>query len=132
MNCAAQHAANDESILRPQFPVSDNLAHALECTVWLDGRGYIEDCDGPVEQMFGYWLEELREQHISLLLPDLAQTDPLTQDRINPTLLQRCHSWIPLRGVSSGGREHKYIVFMTRVANQLGHRLSMTLREHAP
>ncbi|MGO9446287.1 MAG: PAS domain-containing protein [Thiobacillaceae bacterium] len=100
MKCAPQHAANDDSTLRRHLPVSANPARALQCTIWLDGRGRIQDSDRHVEQMFGYWFEELREQHISLLLPDLAHADLLTQDRINPILLQRRHWSTPFRGES--------------------------------
>ncbi|MGA7178689.1 MAG: PAS domain-containing protein [Thiobacillaceae bacterium] len=132
MNCAAQHAANDESPLRLHSPVSANPARALQCTIWLDGHGCIQDSDGPVEPMFGYWFEKLRDQHISLLLPDLAHADLLTQDRINPVLLQRCHGSTPFRGVSSDGQQRNYTVLMTLIANQLGQRLSMTLRDHVP
>jgi hypothetical protein len=80
--------------------------------------------------MFGYWIAELREQHISLLLPDWAHAELLTQDRINPIFLQLCHWSTPFRGASCDGQQRNYTVLMTLIENKLGQRLSMTLREH--
>jgi PAS domain-containing protein len=132
MKNATQLAMKHESFLSLEDPLSDNLPHGLQSTIWLDEQGYIQDSDGPVEQMFGYWFQELRGLHISLLLPDLGHTDLLTQNRINPILLFRCHCSIPLRGVDSNGHEHKYIVLINLLSNQLGQRLSMTIRDHVP
>jgi hypothetical protein len=130
MKNAPQLITKDESFLAPQCPIADGIQHALQCTVWLDEHGYIQDSDGSVEHMFGYWFEELKEQHISLLLPALAHAQLLTQDRINPILHFRCHCSIPFRGVSANGHEDKYIVFMNLLSYQLGPRLSMTIRDH--
>jgi hypothetical protein len=129
---ATQLIMRHESFPALENRISDNLPHALQCTLWLDESGYIQDSDGPVEQMFGYWFQELKERHISLLLPDLAHADLLTQNRINPILLYRCHCSIPLRGVDSNGDDHKYIVLINLLSNRVGQRLSMMIRDHVP
>jgi PAS domain S-box-containing protein len=132
MKNVTQLVTKNESFLASQYPISDNLQHALQCTVWIDEHGYIQDSFGQIEEMFGYWFEELKDQHISLLLPDLAHTELLSQNRINSILLFRCHCSIPFRGLNRNGHEHNYIVFMNLLSNQLGHRFTMTIRDHVP
>lgn len=130
MKSAPQLITKDESFPAPQCPISGGLQLDRQCTVWLDEHGYIQDSDGAVEQMFGYWFEELKEQHISLLLPALARVELLTQKRINPILLFRCHCSIPFRGIDKNGHEDKYVVFMNLLSYHLGPRLTLTIRDH--
>ncbi len=132
MKRATQFITTDESFLAPRCPISAKPQHAPQCAVWLDERGYIQDSDGPVEQMFGYWFEELKEQHISLLLPTLADAELVTQNRINSILQFRCHCSIPFRGVNRNGHEDKYLVSMNLLSYYSGPRLSLTIRAHIP
>lgn len=41
-------------------------------TLWINEQGQILDCSGLIEEMFGYWKDELKGQHICILLPDLS------------------------------------------------------------
>lgn len=132
MKGSTQLVTKDDSFLAAQYPTSDSQQHALQCTVWIDKHGYIQDSFGRIEEMFGYSFDELKEQHISMLLPDLAHTELLSQNRINSILLFRCHCSIPFRGVDRNGQEHNYIVFMNLLSNHLGHRFTMTIRDHVP
>lgn len=42
--------------------------------LWINEHGQILDCSGLIEEMFGYWKDELKGQHISMLLPDLTHS----------------------------------------------------------
>jgi PAS domain-containing protein len=42
--------------------------------LWINEQGQILDCSGLIEEMFGYWKDELKGQHISMLLPDLTHS----------------------------------------------------------
>ncbi|MGA7179327.1 MAG: hypothetical protein WBX11_07080 [Thiobacillaceae bacterium] len=132
MNNATQRLMKEESFLARQNPVSDDLQHALQCTLWIDDHGFIRDSNGPSDGLLGYGLDELKGQHISLLLPDLEHAELLTQNRINPILLYRCRCSIPFRGVDKKGIEQRYIVYMNLLSNHSGQSLSMTIHNHVP
>jgi PAS domain S-box-containing protein len=40
--------------------------------VWINEQGQILDCSNLIEGTFGYWKDELKGRHISVLLPDLT------------------------------------------------------------
>jgi PAS domain S-box-containing protein len=42
--------------------------------LWINEQGQILDCSGLIEEMFGYWKNELKGRHISVLLPDLTHS----------------------------------------------------------
>lgn len=49
----------------------------------LDDQGMIRDCSRACEQVFGYPPEELAGRHVSMLLPQLPDTDLVQEGRIN-------------------------------------------------
>lgn len=60
-------------------------------TLTLDGRGMIRDCNKAGEKAFGYFRRDLVWQHVSKLLPKLAEI-PLTKNgQLNPHLDFTCH-----------------------------------------
>lgn len=52
----------------------------------LNEDGLIQDCNKPVEKLFGFGLSELVWQHISCLFPQLAELALVQKGRINPKL----------------------------------------------
>lgn len=57
----------------------------------LDDRGVIQECNISVEKLLGYPRSELVWQHISCLLPQIAEIDLVLQDELNPLLTYICH-----------------------------------------
>ncbi len=60
-------------------------------TLSLDDLGVIRDCSRACEAVFGYMREALVGRHISMLLPQLADTDLVQEGRINSRLAFLCH-----------------------------------------
>ncbi len=52
-------------------------------TFSLDEKGYIQECEQSVENLFGYHPHELVWQHISCLFPELARIAQAQEGRIN-------------------------------------------------
>lgn len=52
----------------------------------LDEDGMIQDCNKPVENLFGYQLSDLVWQHISCLFPQLSKLALIQKGQINPKL----------------------------------------------
>lgn len=129
MNTATWQVKN-EPYRAVQQPIPDDLQYPQQCTLWIDDQGDIQDSDGSVGEMFGYAHNELKERHVSMLLPDLAHFELVSQNRINPFLLYRCHCLIPFRGVNRQGYEQKYVVFLNLLSRGFGHRLTVTIRNH--
>jgi len=57
----------------------------------LDDLGMIRDSSRACEQVFGYLPEELAGRHVSMLLPQLTDTDLVQEGRINSRLAHLCH-----------------------------------------
>lgn len=57
----------------------------------LNDQGVIRDCSRACEQVFGYPPEELAGRHVSMLLPQLPDTDLVQEGRINSRLAYLCH-----------------------------------------
>jgi PAS domain S-box-containing protein len=57
----------------------------------LNDQGMIRDCSRACEQVFGYPPEELAGRHVSMLLPQLPDTDLVQEGRINARLAHLCH-----------------------------------------
>jgi PAS domain S-box-containing protein len=131
MTNLTQLARKDEPFRASQIPVSNE--QALQCTVRIDDNGTIQDSFGQIEEMFGYWFEELKGRHISMLLPDLANAELVVNNRVNSAILFRCHCSIPFRGVNKHGHEHKYLVYMNLLsAPQSGRRFTLSIRDFVP
>lgn len=57
----------------------------------LDDHGIIQECNISVEKLLGYPRRELVWQHISCLIPQIAEIDLVLQDELNPLLTYICH-----------------------------------------
>ncbi|MGO9446071.1 MAG: PAS domain S-box protein [Thiobacillaceae bacterium] len=88
--------------------------------VWVATDGGIQDCNVDAEEMFGYWRDELRGRHISLLFPVLAQTQLTGDYGINPRLAFRCRCSMAFQGRSRNGSERDYSLFFNLISRRMG------------
>ena len=73
-------------------------------TLTLDDLGVIRDCSRACEQVFGYLPEELAGRHVSMLLPQLPDTDLVQEGRINSRLAHLCHCAVAFQARRRDGR----------------------------
>jgi len=73
-------------------------------TFTLDDQGIIRDCSWACEQIFGYVQEAVVGRHISLLLPQLANTELVQEGRINSRLAFLCHCAFSFQARRRDGR----------------------------
>ncbi|MFA7269154.1 MAG: PAS domain-containing protein [Sterolibacterium sp.] len=62
------------------------LAEDETAALLLDKRGMIRGCNNATEELFGYRRSEVFWQHVSMLLPQLADIELIQDGRINPRL----------------------------------------------
>ncbi|MGB9130086.1 MAG: PAS domain-containing protein [Thiobacillus sp.] len=70
----------------------------------LNDQGVIRDCSRACEQVFGYPPEELAGRHVSMLLPQLPDTDLVQEGRINSRLAHLCHCAVAFQARRRDGR----------------------------
>ena len=70
----------------------------------LNDQGMIRDCSRACEQVFGYPPEELAGRHVSMLLPQLPDTDLVQEGRINSRLAHLCHCAVAFQARRRDGR----------------------------
>ncbi|MBW8306275.1 MAG: PAS domain-containing protein [Thiobacillus sp.] len=70
----------------------------------LNDQGVIRDCSRACEQVFGYLPEELAGRHVSMLLPQLPDTDLVQEGRINARLAHLCHCAVAFQARRRDGR----------------------------
>ena len=70
----------------------------------LNELGVIRDCSQACEQVFGYLPEELAGRHVSMLLPQLPDTDLVQEGRINSRLAHLCHCSFAFQARHRDGR----------------------------
>lgn len=70
----------------------------------LNDLGVIRDCSRACEQVFGYLPEELAGRHVSMLLPQLPETELVQEGRINSRLAHLCHCAFSFQARRRDGR----------------------------
>lgn len=70
----------------------------------LNDQGVIRDCSRACEQVFGYPPEELAGRHVSMLLPQLPDTELVQEGRINARLAHLCHCAVAFQARRRDGR----------------------------
>jgi PAS domain S-box-containing protein len=100
--------------------VSSEKQRLRSGVVWVGTDGGIQDCNVHAEEMFGYWRDELRGRHISLLFPVLAQTQLTGEYGINPRLAFRCRCAMAFQGRSRNGSERDYSVYFNLISRRMG------------
>lgn len=117
------------SLLLPDLTDSLFVQYSSPTALWVDEQGQILDCSGPIEEIFGYWKGDLKGQHISMLLPDLAHTELLDPDGDSiPRVTLQSHDAIALDGVKQEGDDSASSVFLNLFSTKPGRDLSVILR----
>ena len=93
----------------PEVPSNDLAAFTL------DDLGVIRDCSGACEPVFGYMQEALVGRHISMLLPQLADTDLVQEGRVNSRLAFLCHCAFAFRARHRDGQSFSGELFINRL-----------------
>lgn len=83
----------------------------------LNDQGVIRDCSRACEQVFGYPPEELAGRHVSMLLPQLPDTDLVQEGRINARLAHLCHCAVAFQARRRDGRCFASELFINLLGN---------------
>lgn len=94
----------------------------------LDEAGAVVDCDGPVEELFGYAPRDLIFRHVSLLLPRLLYMELMPGGQINSRLHYLCHIGLPFRVQPREGGEFLGALSLTDLGNPAGRRVRLGIR----
>lgn len=107
-------SANSPSISRPEpKPVPPRPIDPAMLA--LDDDGIIQGCSEACEQVFGYRQHELAGRHVSLLLPQLDDTELVQDDRINARLAYICRCAVPFLGRHRDGACFASELFINRL-----------------
>lgn len=83
----------------------------------LDDAGMIRDAGEACEQVFGYQKAELAGRHVSTLLPQLGESELVTEDRVNPRLAFLCRCGMPFKARHRDGQPFHTELFINRLGN---------------
>jgi PAS domain-containing protein len=97
----------------------------------LDERGTILDCSRAAETLFKYLRSEMVWQHVSLLLPQLANVDLMQNGEPNPGLRFLCRIGRLFRTVAQDGRSFPSELYFTVLFNDGCGRLLLIVRPKA-
>jgi PAS domain S-box-containing protein len=105
---------------KPRFgppPAANRHALAMNdlAVIALDDLGVIQNCNGICESMFGYRQDELPGCHVSILLPQLQDTEVVQGERVNSHLAFLCHSGIPFKARRRDGGQFSIELFINRL-----------------
>jgi hypothetical protein len=94
----------------------------------LDDRGMICDCDRASETLFRYRRSELVWQHVSMLLPQLAGLELMSNGQPNPRLRFLCHIGRHFQAVTQDGEHFASELFLNVLDNMGRSRLLLIVR----
>ena len=97
-------------------------------TLALDEHGLIRNCNGAGETLFDYGFSELFTQHVSLLLPQLADMELLQDGQPNPHLRYLCRIGHQFQAQRKDGRSFSSEIFLNLIDSEGGGRLSLIVR----
>lgn len=81
----------------------------------LDDQGVIRDCNRACEHVFGYPANELSGRHVSMLLPQLPNTELVEEGRINSRLAHLCHCAFAFQARHRDGQIFSSELFINRL-----------------
>ena len=102
----------------PSLPAAADADAANLAMLVLNDHGMIQFCSEACEQVFGYQEDELKGRHVSTLLPQLENTDLITEDRVNARLAYLCHCAIPFQAQHRDGNHFAIELFINRLSSQ--------------
>ena len=119
-----QHSEEDKAgKLQQSIATEEGVA-----TIMLDERGMIRGYDGASEKLFGYRRCEVVWQHVSLLLPQLADTDLVCDGQLNPRLLFLCRIGGYFKALKQNGERIASDMFLLKLSNPGSTDLRMIVR----
>jgi PAS domain-containing protein len=125
MRMLAQRPAIDGG--QRALPVSDMAADDAVALV-LDDRGMIQECSGASEDLFGYRPNELVWQHVSLVLPQLAEVRLVENGQINSRLHFLCSLGGYFRALTRSGEQFASDLFLNDLGKPGAPRLRLIVR----
>jgi len=109
-------------------PVKPFLADKDMAFLTLDEAGAVTDCDGPVEELFGYAPRDLIFRHVSLLVPRLLYMELMPGGQLNSRLRYLCHIGLPFLVRPREGKEFLGALSLTDLGNPAGQRVRLSIR----
>jgi PAS domain-containing protein len=113
---------------RAKIPAGTKDATAV---LTLDDAGTICDCNGEGEALFQYRRDELIGQHVSLLLPQLAELELMQGGHVNPHLRVRCRFGCHFQAVTRDDERFAIDLFLNMLGSGGHNRLSVIVRRLA-
>jgi len=107
----------------PEAGVGDDVA-----AMTLDARGMIRYCNRATESLFKYRHSELTWQHVSLLLPELADLELIRNGELNPRLRFLFYTGKHFHLIAKDGTRFDGDLFINVLDNTGGGRLSLIVR----
>lgn len=104
-------------------PPSDEIA-----ALTLDNRAMICDCNRASEALFHYCRSELVNQHVSVLLPQLADPELIPDGQPSSRLRFLCHAGHQFHAVTQGGRRFASALFFNCLNGPGYGRVSLMVR----
>jgi PAS domain S-box-containing protein len=103
----------------PHFSSSPTELGSIDLAMLsLNDRGVIQTCSQMCEQVFGYRSDELAGHHVSILLPELIDTELVMEERINARIAFLCHCAIPFKARRRDGNCFSSELFINRLSAQ--------------
>jgi hypothetical protein len=87
-----------------------------------------KNCCAHTQEAFGFWRDDLRGQHVSILLPDLKHTSLLDDAGIHPKLRVYCRPGTAFRGVNREGIARAYALTGQLISTSVGRELMVISR----
>lgn len=115
---------------RPTERVSVPLSIADKGVAFLtlDEAGAIVDCDGSVEEMFGYAPRDLIFQHVSKLIPRLQYMKLIQGGQLNSRLHYLCHIGLPFLVQPHKSEQYMGYLSLTDLSDRIAWRVRLGVR----
>ena len=105
-----------------------NTAGEDVAALTLDDSGMICDCNGASEALFKYRRSDVVRQHVSMLLPQLAELDVMQNGEVNPRLRFLCHIGRSFQAVAQDGQRFAGELFLNVLDNMARGHVSLLVR----
>jgi PAS domain-containing protein len=128
MRMLAQHQVIDNS---PGALPASGMAADDAVALVLDDRGMIQECSGASEDLFGYGPSELVWQHVSLVLPQLAEVRLVENGQLNSRLHFLCGLGGYFRALTRSGEQFASDLFLNDLGKPGSPRLRLIVRREA-
>lgn len=122
MKAAATAAQHNISVIGANDP-EGNIARLT-----LDSNGLIQDCNPSCAALFKYCVGALVRQHVSILLPQLADSELLQNGEINPQLRFLCRLGRHFQAINQHGERFATQLFLNVLDSAERGQLSLIVR----